>query len=100
MKNNQGMGLIGMLLAVVIVCLLLMAVLKQYTAQTRRVFNLPGLSGQQTPAPKTPAKQTMPRATKGKAAPAPKCNGRLVGNICVPTEVRSSSLDAFEQMNR
>lgn len=86
MKNNRGVGLLGMLIAVVIMSVLLMLVLKQYTAQTRQVLNLPGVTQPQTPA----------QAAQGAKPP---CNGRWVGNICVPTEVRSASLDAFEQMN-
>ena len=91
MKNNRGVGLLGMLLAVVIMSVLLMLVLKQYTAQTRQMLNLPGVAQPQTPA----------QAAQGAKQPQakPPCNGRWVGNICVPTEVRSASLDAFEQMN-
>ncbi len=91
MKNNRGVGLLGMLIAVVIMSVLLMMVLKQYTAQTRQVLNMPGVTQPQTPARAAPGAQN-PQAK-------PPCNGRLVGNICVPTEVRSASLDAFEQMN-
>lgn len=95
MINKRGMGLLGMLLAVVIVAVLLMMVLKQYTAQTRQALHLPGVT-----APQTPAKKALGgTAQKGQAPAASTCNGRMVGNICVPTEVRSASLDAFEQMN-
>lgn len=88
--NKKGMGLIGLLLAVVIVAVLTAAVLKQYARQTQKVLNTPGLQSVQ------PAKNQKGQA----AANTPKCNGRLVGNICVPTEVRSSSLDAFNEMNK
>ncbi len=94
MKNKNGIGLLGMLIAVVVVSLLLMAVLKQYTVQTQRVLNMPGAAELQRPAP-TNGKP----AAAGQTPAAAQCNGRLVGNICVPTEVRSASLDAFEQMN-
>lgn len=83
------MGLIGLLLAVVIVAVLTAAVLKQYARQTQKVLNAPALQRVE------PAK-----SQKGQSANAPKCNGRLVGNICVPTEVRSSSLDAFNEINK
>ena len=88
--NKKGMGLIGLLLAVVIVAVLTAAVLKQYARQTQKVLNAPGLHSVESAK-----KQKGPAA-----ANAPKCNGRLVGNICVPTEVRSSSLDAFNEMNK
>ena len=88
--NKKGMGLIGLLLAVVIVAVLTAAVLKQYARQTQKVLNAPGLQSV------APAKKQKGQA----AANAPKCNGRLVGNIRVPTEVRSSSLDAFNEMNK
>ncbi len=87
--NKKGMGLIGLLLAVVIVAVLTAALFKQYARQTQQVL-------------KGPALQTVGPAqkTKGHGHAAPKCNGRLVGNICVPTEVRSSSLDAFDKMSQ
>ncbi|HAM43188.1 MAG TPA: hypothetical protein DCP52_05110 [Elusimicrobia bacterium] len=88
--NKKGMGLIGLLLAVVIVAVLTAAVLKQYARQTQKVLNTPGLQSV------APAKKQKGQVS----ANAPKCNGRLVGNICVPTEVRSSSLDAFNEMNK
>lgn len=88
--NKKGMGIIGLLLAVVIVAVLTAAVLKQYARQTQKVLNTPGLQSV------APAKKQKGQVS----ANAPKCNGRLVGNICVPTEVRSSSLDAFNEMNK
>ncbi len=84
MHNKQGFGFLGMLAAVCIVAILLSFVLKQYAGQTRRVLNQPGLA---------------PAAGSNSRANAQPCNGKRVGNICVPTEVRSSSLDAFERMN-
>ncbi len=100
--NNKGFGLLGMLISVLIIGILMTMVLKQYAGQTRRALALPGLvAPQQTAAPAPAGKKpgTVPhhKTSAGHNAPsAPKCNGRLVGNICVPTEIRSSSLDAFE----
>lgn len=93
MKNNKGMGLLGLLISVIIMTVLLSLVLKQYAGQTRRALSLPGVTA---PAQTSPQKKSAPGA---KQTPAP-CNGRLVGNICVPTQVNSASLDAFEQMNK
>ena len=87
--NKKGMGLIGLLLATVIVALLTAAVLKQYARPTRQVLKNTGLHAVQ-PASQ-PQKGSRPAA-------APKCNGRMVGQLCVPTEMHSSSLDAFDKM--
>ena len=78
------MGLIGLLLAVVIVAVLTAALLKQYARQTQQVLKGPALPTV-GPAPKT----------KGPGHAAPKCNGGLVGHFSVPPEVRSSSLVPF-----
>lgn len=95
MKNTQGFGLIGMLIAVLIVAILMAAVLKRYAGQTRQMMNVPGLAQPAVPS------QTQGAKAGPTPAPAPvQCNGRQVGNICVPTEVHSSSLEAFEQMNK
>lgn len=93
MKNNKGMGLLGLLIAVIIMAVLLSLVRKRYAGQTHRVLNVPGVTA---PAQTSPQKKSAPAA---QPAPAP-CNGRRVGNICVPTQVNSASLDAFEQMNK
>ncbi len=86
MKRQAGFGLLGLLAAVLIIGILLSVVLKRYAAQMKNVPAVPSVT-----AP-------VQGATPGAAAPA--CNGRLVGNVCVPTEIRSSSLDAFERMNQ
>lgn len=95
MKKTQGFGLIGMLIAVLIVGILMAAILKRYAGQTRQMMSVPGLT--------QPAAPSQTPGAKAGVQPAPArnpCNGRQVGSICVPTEVRSSSLDAFEQMNK
>ncbi len=94
MMNNKGVGLIGLLIAVVIVGVLTAAVMKRYLGATHSVLSRTGVS-----APAVPGGTKKVAGQKG--APArPACKGRLVGNICVPTEVQSSSLDAFENMNK
>lgn len=90
MGNRKGIGLLGLLIAVVIMAILLSVVLKRYAGQTRRLMSLPA-----SVAPAA-ASGENPASPKGAAA----CKGRLVGNICVPTEARSASLDAFERMNQ
>ena len=95
MSNQKGMGLLGLLISVLIMTLLLSVVLKRYAGQTRRALHLQGIAD--------PALTGRSRSLQKESEPAskvPPCNGRLVGNICVPTEARSSSLDAFEQMNK
>lgn len=105
--NNKGLGLLGMLLAVLVIGILAAAVLKQYAGQTRRLLEMPGLldPGQtETPANNGGVKKSAGKkngqASRRSQTAAPKCNGRLVGNICVPTEIRSSSLDAFDNMEQ
>lgn len=93
MISKKGFGLIGLLLTVIIVAALTAVVLKQYAGQTRRALSLPGVGA---------AVQSAQPAgnTKAPISKQPPCDGRLVGNICVPTQVHSSSLDAFEQLNK
>ncbi len=86
MHNKKGMGLLGLLIAVVIVAVMLSLVLQRYAGQTRR-----SLQGIKAPAAVR---------TGASARPAAPCNGRLVGNICVPTEVRSAGLEQFEQLSK
>lgn len=86
MHNQKGMGLLGLLIAVVIAAVLLSLVLQRYAGQTRR-----SLQGIKAPAS---------ARTGASARPAAPCNGRLVGNICVPTEVRSAGLEQFEQLSK
>lgn len=97
MKNRKGFGLIGMLISVLVVAILMAAVLKRYAGQAQRGLSLPGVT-----APAQPENTRKGNAKQNPASPAAhaQCNGRQVGNICVPTEVHSSSLDAFEQMNK
>lgn len=100
--NKKGFGLIGMLIAVVIIGVLMTMVLKLHTGQMQRMMTGP-LAPQQAAAPAANGGQKG-AAKKGAAAgkrtqpAAPECKGRKVGNICVPTEIRSSSLDAFDKM--
>ncbi|WP_428072109.1 prepilin-type N-terminal cleavage/methylation domain-containing protein, partial [Candidatus Avelusimicrobium alvi] len=44
MKKTQGFGLIGMLIAVLIVGILMAAILKRYAGQTRQMMSVPGLT--------------------------------------------------------
>lgn len=85
--NKKGMGLLGLLAAVVIISLLTALVMKQYTKQTEKIYPSlnKGTFSQQ---------KTENNSRQNKTA----CNGRMVGNMCIPTEVRSASLDAFEEM--
>lgn len=100
--NNKGFGLLGMLISVLIIGILMSFVLKQYAGQTRRILEMPGLTAPQQEVPSAKKGRGQKGAGQAKSGgqpkktAAPKCNGRLVGNICVPTEIRSSSLDAFE----
>lgn len=104
--NNKGFGLLGMLLAVLIIGILMTAMLKQYAGQTRRILEMPGLVPGQVEAPaknggaKKSAGKKNGQSVRQTQPAAPKCNGRQVGNICVPTEIRSSSLDAFDKMEQ
>lgn len=99
--NKKGFGFMGMLVAVFIIGILMTMVLKLHTGQMQRMMTGP-LAPQQATAPA--AKDGQKAARKGSAgakrtqAAAPECKGRKVGNICVPTEIRSSSLDAFDNM--
>lgn len=100
MKNKKGFGLIGMLISVLVVAILMAAVLKRYAGRTRHGLALPGVTAPAQPADASKdAKQRQAEAVQ----PAParvQCDGRQVGNMCIPTEVHSSSLDAFEQMSK
>ena len=96
MENQKGMGLLGLLISVLIVALLLTVVLKRYTEQTRRTLHLPAVASPTSKKGKTVSSS----GSQGVHSAGTSCNGRLVGNICVPTEVHSSSLDAFERMNK
>ena len=87
--NRKGFGLIGLMITVVLIALLVTVVLKQYASQTASV--LPKA------APADKAQMQQPSATP---AQQPPCEGKRVGNICVPTQVQSGSLEAFEQLNR
>lgn len=103
MTNRRGYGLLGMLVAALLIGILMSVVLKQYAGQTRRVLEW---SGTAAPASQKNAAQTKSapassgataRQTAVESKTVAPCNGRRVGNICVPTEIRSSSLDAFEK---
>lgn len=105
MNNRKGFGLLGMLISALIIGVLITAVLKQYTGRTRQALELPEILAPDRAAEHSvpdgknaagPGKQTGEK-NAASAQAAPKCNGRLVGRICVPTEIRSSSLDAFEK---
>lgn len=85
--NKRGFGLLAMLAAVLLVGILAMIMLRQYVGHSQKELGKMGLSATEAGGPGN-KKNTTPSA----------CNGRRVGNICVPTEVRSASLDAFEQM--
>lgn len=87
--NRKGFGLIGLLIAVVLIALLMTVVLKQYASQTASV--LPKA------APPAEAQTQQPSASPAQQQP---CEGKRVGNICVPTQLQSSSLEAFEQLNQ
>ena len=97
--NKKGYGLIGLLLAAVLVAVLAAVVLKQYTSRITppRAASAPAQSAAQSPSPAPNAEQGP--APAGGAEQTP-CNGRRVGNICVPTQLQSSSLDAFEKINQ
>lgn len=100
--NKKGFGLLGMLIAVVIIGILMSMVLKLHTGQMQRMMTGP-LAPQQAGSSAAGSGQKAAVKNGGSAAKraqtaAPECKGRKVGNVCVPTEIRSSSLDAFDNM--
>ncbi len=88
MNNQKGFSLLGMLLTAVLLAVLVMVVLKQYSASTAQLLPVPA-------APRTD--QARPEAPVPEAE---ECKGRKVGNMCIPTQLESSSLEAFEQLSR
>ncbi len=95
MNTKKGIGLIGMLLAVLLIGILMTVLLKQYASQTQRLR--PALK--QTDEAAWPAEAPLAAPAGEAAAPAP-CDGKRVGNLCIPTQLQSGSLDAFEQLDQ
>ena len=97
--NKKEYGLIGLLLGAVLVAVLAAVVLKQYTARITppRSASVRTQSTGQSSAPAQNAGQSPAPASGAEQTP---CNGRKVGNMCIPTRLQSSSLDAFEKINQ
>lgn len=83
MKNKKGFGLVGFLIVALLVALAMTFVLKQYAGMMRLA------------APPPAAGKANKNAAAAKPAP---CNGKKIGNICLPAQMPSSQ-DDFERMH-
>lgn len=104
MNNQKGFGLLGFLVAALLAGLLVTWALKQYSGTVTRALN--PLSAEE------PARRSVPAGTK--ANPGARgtdavvqngtvpgrlsgCDGKQVGNICVPTRMHSGQ-DDFDKL--